>query len=483
LNDFKPVELFHFFEDIARIPHGSGNEEGIALYLEKFAEDRGLMHWRDETNNVLIKKQATPGYEFCPAILFQAHTDMVCEKNASTVHDFEKDPLKLKLDGKFLYAEGTTLGGDDGIGVALCLAVLNDNTLAHPDIECLFTASEETGLVGAGTFDYSLISARRMVNLDTGDDDVILSSCAGGMRTDLTLEYETFDAPPLKSLSIQVTGLKGGHSGAEIHLGLANANRILGRILNNLYREEPFQLISLSGGLKTNAIPREACAQITVSDPDAVTADIKRLECIISNELCEADSKFRVTVKKGKAYDRVLSFADTAKAIALMTVTPNGVLSMSPRLPELVEASTNLGVIAQNENSLMFSFENRSSSDSKMDDIIITLETLAKHLDVKFSHSNRYPGWEFISNSQLREDYIRAYEDNFGTKPRVTAVHAGLECGLIKDKIPEMDIISVGPNQYSIHTPSERLDLRSCERVWKVIERLLEMKPGDADRE
>jgi len=487
INNFSPIELFHFFEDISRIPRGSGNEDGIATFLEQFAEERGLMHWRDDYNNVLIKKPATESYELYPAIMFQAHTDMVCEKNAATVHDFEKDPLKLKLKGNILSAEGTTLGGDDGIGVAICLALLDAKDIEHPDIECLFTSSEETGLVGAGAFDYSLISARRMVNLDTGDDSVILSSCAGGVRNNLSFDYDLLPPPPLKSVEIQITGLTGGHSGAQIHLGYANANRILGRVLANLYREEPFQLISLSGGLKTNAIPREARAVITAYDVDEVIDSVKRLECLISNELCEADSRFRIHVKKGKAYDGAMSFADTSRAIALMTVTPNGVLSMSPKLPELVESSTNLGVITQTadgtKGTLQFAFESRSSSESKMDDICMNLENLAKYLGASVEHTNRYPGWEYITTSKLRDDYSRACKDVYGTELRVTAVHAGLECGLIKDKIPEMDIISVGPNQYAIHTPSERLDLASCERVWNIIVRMLAMRPGEAERE
>ncbi len=475
INGFKPDSLFNIFEDISAIPRGSLNESGIADYLEKFAESRGLMHFRDSANNVLIKKDASEGYEDEPPVLFQAHTDMVCEKNSATVHDFSVDPIKLKLKGNFLSADGTTLGADDGIGVALCLALL-DADIAHPEIECLFTSAEEVGLIGANAFDYSLISSRRMINLDTGSEDTVLSSCAGGVRTDITMRCDRLVAPPLKSLNIQIVGLKGGHSGAEIHLGLANANRLMGRILANLYRDEPFQLISLSGGLKSNAIPREASAQITALDVDKLTQRIKRLEVIIANELSDADAKFRVRISKGKAYKSALSFADTSRAISLMTLPQNGVITMSPKLPGLVESSTNLGVVTDNCDSLVFSFESRSSCDTRLDDILMGFERLSKLLGAEIEHSSRYPGWEYVENSALREDYCAAYERVRGMSPKVSAIHAGLECGIIKNSIPEMDIISVGPDMYSIHTPSEKLDLRSCERMWKILVAFIEKR-------
>ncbi len=473
INGFTPAPLFRFFEDISAIPRGSGNEAGIASFLVEFAEKRGLEVLRDAANNVFIRKPASPDYEKAPAVLFQGHTDMVCEKNAATVHDFLRDPLRLKVKDGFLSAEGTTLGADDGAAVALMLALLDDDTLAHPTIECLMTSGEETGLIGAGLFDYSAVTARRMINLDSETEGEVTVSCAGGVRTALTLDCDRVPAPPLKALAIRVTGLAGGHSGAEIHLGRANAIQTLGRILANLYRKEPFQLIGIGGGLKSNAIPREASCRITAADPEGMTRSVRRLEAEIRAELTGADAGFRVYVTKGGAYDAAFTFADTSRAIALLTLPQTGVLSMCPAMPELVESSSNLGVVTQEENKVTFLFESRSSVESKLDDLCLHSELLAKAVGASCSHSARYPGWKFAETSPLREHYCRAYTEENGKPPRVLAIHAGLECGLIVGRIPDMDVISIGPNVHDIHTPFEKLELASCERTWRLVVRML----------
>ena len=473
INGYTPAPLFRFFEDISAIPRGSGNEAGIAAYLVKFAEERGLEVRRDAVNNVFIRKPASKGYESAPAVLFQGHTDMVCEKNSATVHDFLHDPLKLKVKDGFLSAEGTTLGADDGTAIALMLALLDDDALAHPMMECLMTSGEETGLIGAGAFDYSVVKARRMINMDSEAEGIAIASCAGGVRTALALDCDQYPAPPLKALSIKVTGLAGGHSGAEIHLGRANANQTLGRILANLYRKEPFQLIEIGGGLKSNAIPREAFCRITAADPEGMTEMIRRLESEIRAELTKADAGFRVGVAKGGAYDTAFSFADTSRVIALLTLPQTGVLAMCPSMPELVETSSNLGVVTQEGSKITFLFESRSSVESRLDDLCLHSELLAKALGASCSHSARYPGWKFAETSPLREAYTRAYTEEFGASPRITAIHAGLECGLVAGQIPDMDIISIGPNVCDIHTPAERLELASCERTWRLLVRML----------
>ncbi|MDD4773520.1 MAG: beta-Ala-His dipeptidase [Eubacteriales bacterium] len=473
INGYKPEAMFRFFEDICSIPHGSGNEDKIACYIESFALERGLYCYRDSYNNVFIRRPATHGYEKRPAVLLQGHTDMVCEKNDDTVHDFEKDGLKLYIDGDYLRARGTTLGGDDGVAIALMLSVLDDETLISPELECLFTSGEEIGLTGADNFDYGQITARSMINLDGESEGVAWVSCAGGIHTKIRCNC---DRIPLKNktLRIRVTGLAGGHSGTDIDKNRANAIKIMSRILLNLYDFEPFNLLSITGGNKSNAIPRECEAYLSVLDPEIAIRNILLSESAIKAELSEDDASFKVHVDKARKEGGMMTYKSTANLLSLITLAPNGVLTMSPSINTLVESSANLGMISSDESEVMLAFMNRSSVESIMDYICLRFEQLAKVTRSDITHSSRYPGWTYNSNSRLQKIYSDTYRRLFGNKtPVISAVHAGLECGVIKNKIENIDIISVGPEINNIHTPDEVLNLKSFERFRLLIIEML----------
>ncbi len=476
IQDREPIELFRFFEDISAIPRGSGNESGVADYLCAFAEKRGLWYRRDSLHNVLIKKSATKGYEGKGAVMLQGHTDMVCEKNSDTDHDFEKEGLKLAIDGDLLYAKGTTLGGDDGIAVAMMLAILDSDSVSHPDIECLFTVQEETGLGGAEGFDYSDIKARVVINLDSENEYEATAGCAGGERVELTHRY---DALPFanKAIKISISGLAGGHSGVDINKCRSNSNKLMGRILSALYAEEPFNLISINGGNKDNAIPRECEAVISVFDRDQATDFIKCIADQIKKEQSKDDKGLRIRVSKASGFDKMMTFRSTQRVISVISLCPSGVLSLCPDDMSLVESSSNLGVITTTEDAVRFDFSNRSSVESVMSDIALRFDMLAKALDCDISHSGRYPGWRYTKGTEIQRIYAKSAKEVLGDgfEPRIIAIHAGLECGIILSKLGEdAQAISIGPTMYDIHTPKERLSLSSCERTYRLVCRMLE---------
>ncbi len=467
----KPEKLFHFFEDISAIPRGSGNEKGIADCLVKFAADRSLFCHRDSENNVFIRIPATNGRENEPAVMLQGHTDMVCEKNSDTVHDFEKEGIKLVLDGDLLRADGTTLGADNGVAVALMMAVLDGCMESHPTVECLFTSSEEVGLDGAKAFDYSLVTARKMINLDSEGEGIATVSCAGGMRSDLKMSVCSVNKSA-RALRLKLSGLAGGHSGAEINCGRANANKLMGRILNHLSSKLDFKLADISGGSKDNAIPREAFATIVTDNVDETVNILKAFEAKIKTELSDADCGMKLTLDEA-AVDYYYDEASTKRITALMTVAANGVFAMSHDIEGLVEYSRNLGVVTSNADGVDFIFSSRSSTESLIDQSGEELDALASLCGCTARHYSRYPGWRYEKESALREAYIDAAKKVFGREPMILAIHAGLECGIIKSHISDMDMISIGPEMRDIHSPDEVLDLPSLERFWTIIEEML----------
>ncbi len=470
----EPATVFRFFEEICAIPHPSDHEEQIADYLVAFAEARGLEYSRDEVHNVLIKKPATAGKETAAPILLQGHTDMVCEKNSDVDHDFMKDPLRLFLDGDLLGAVGTTLGGDDGIAVAVMLAILDGALTEHPALECLFTVSEEVGLNGAHRFDYSKLRARRMINLDSEALGVVTAGCAGGLRSDLKLKTSPVPFSG-ECISITVKGLMGGHSGADINTGRANANKLMGRLLAVLSETVCFRLVALHGGSKDNAIPRECCAVIAVENAQATMDCLTREAERIRPELVVSDSDFRVCAERISAPKTMLSEEDTARAVAVLACAANGVLAMSRDVAGLVEWSRNLGVIATDEacGEITFVFSSRSATEGRLDASARELDALAAVTGCTTRHYSRYPGWCYVPVSAVRDAYLNAYREVTGKDATIDVIHAGLECGIIYSKLPDMDMISVGPNMYDIHSPQERLDLASVEVFWKTIEAVL----------
>ena len=465
------MKYLDYFKQISAIPRESGREQAISEYLVKFAADRGLQYYVDELYNVLIVAAPSEGLESGEPVMLQAHTDMVCEKNSNVTHDFVNDGIKLVESHGFLTADGTTLGADDGIGVAYMLAILDDTTLQHPILECLFTAQEEIGLVGAEKFDYNVIKSRRIINLDGESDSEAIISSAGGVRTTLRMKYETVPALSVnKTMRIQITGLMGGHSGADIHLLRGNANIMMGRMLNKIYSACPFNLVSLSGGLKTNAIPRECEAVINVMDYDKTVGIIRETEKEIHNELTADDKKFKITVKKSTA-ENVMTYKSTSTAITTLMLSLNGIQSQAEKM---VEASSNLGVI-RTEETINFLYENRSSIESMLDFICEKYNRLAYITSAEVTHTNRYPGWQYNPSSKLKENYRKIYTKLYGAPPQINGIHAGLECGLIINRLGNIgvDAISIGPNITGAHTPDEKLDIKSCEKVWNLLKELI----------
>lgn len=476
--NFAYPTLLQYFEEISAIPRETYHEEKIADYLVEFAKARGLSVYRDAYRNVLIEKEATPGMEDKEPLLLQGHSDMVCQKRPHVTHDFSTDAIRLIERDGWLHADGTTLGADDGVALAIMLYILDGGTDIHPKLQCLFTASEEMGMDGADNFDYSRITARSMVNMDSPDDDLIICGSAGGLHSKLTLS-----ATPVptvgKTYRISIGGLAGGHSGEDVHRGRANALRLLGRALLTISEKTPLSLISLLGGDKDNVIPREAEAVVAVSDENAFQQAIESLQASIPNELFADDRNFFIRYEACDAslYPSMLSEADTARVLLLSVGIPCGVLANEPNLDGLVSYSRNLGVIrteTKNENILVsFSFLSRSSSEAQLDLTVAELNLFGRAVGESFVHGNRYPAWHYDEHSALRDRYVAAYRDVCGEDPKITVIHAGLECGNIKSRVPDMDIISCGPLVKDLHSPDERLQLDSFARFFSVICRLL----------
>ena len=469
----EPRAFFHYFEEISAIPRMSYHEEAIAAYLVDFAKSHGLEYIHDDFQNVLIRKPATKGYEDRPTVMLQGHTDMVCEKNGDVEHDFLNDPLKLYLDGDLLRAKGTTLGADDGVAVAIMLAILDGAMGAHPALECLFTASEEVGLDGAKNFDYSKIKARRMVNIDSETLGEIIAGCAGGIRSELLMPFAHVPFAG-NAVRISLKGLAGGHSGENIHQGRANANKLMGRLLAAVCRACNAHLVSVNGGSKDNAIPRECEAIIAVADADAAVNVLNDTAEQIVGELNALDKRFCVVCEPTKVEPSMMNREDTDRIVAMLSGVANGVFEMNRDIQGLVEFSRNLGVIHTQADAVQFIFSSRSSMESRLDASISELDAWMRALGGTSRHYARYPGWEYSPESPLRDAYAKAYRAVTGGEVTVKVIHAGLECGIIRSNIPDIDIISVAPNLQDLHCPEEALSVSSVEIFWNTLKHLLQ---------
>lgn len=464
----EPSRVLGYFEEICKIPHGSGNEEQIAKYIENFAKERGLFCVRDESNNVFVRKEATEKYKDRGAYLLQGHTDMVCAKISSSQHDFERDGLDLYIEDGFLRARGTTLGGDDGIAVAMMLALLDGELEEHPTLECLFTVEEETGLGGAKSFDYSLVTAKRMINLDSESEAEVCAGCAGGVRSKISFTPAT-ELSSGDVITLSVDGLFGGHSGVEINCGRTNAIVLASYILREISKKQNLALISLVGGEKDNAIPRMCKACFALEDADGAVKIIEELDAGIREKLCEADKNLTVSLSVKRDVEGIKTLCDSKKILDLLGNIKVGVLSMSAHLDGLVEFSRNLGVIEIDEGKGYITYSSRSSKEEQIELSIAEVDAQVQRLGATVKHTGRYPGWDFLPDSALRDKYCEKYESLMGLPVKTVVIHAGLECGIIKSNIPDMDIISIGPNMRNIHTPDEALDIASCERLFKVL--------------
>ncbi len=483
-----PADVWGFFEDICAIPHGSGNEAALADYVEAFARARGLYYYRDEVHNVFIKRSATEGMADVPAVLLQGHLDMVCEKEADSPHDFATDGLTLFVEDGWLGAKGTTLGGDDGIAVAMMLAVLADPPADHPAIECLFTVSEETGLEGAHAFDPAAagVTAKLMINLDSEEEGIITAGCAGGMRTDIVLPVTS---RPVCGVAVKVTlsGLSGGHSGVEINEGHTNAIKALGGLLTTVWDGSAMALASLAGGGKDNAIPREAEAVLVVPDGEAAAALCARLQTAAERlraepQIIAADKVFLFVTECMGGVEAHTAMNDESgrRVLDTLTFARDGVLAMSAHKAGLVAYSRNLGIVATVSDeagesvAVRLAFSTRSACESHLDDATQELSQLAETVGhTTARHTARYPGWDYAPASPLRDRWMEISERLYGVTPTVEVIHAGLECGILAAKMPGMDIISVGPDMKDIHTPRERLSITSVERTYRLLMEML----------
>ncbi|HSQ89184.1 aminoacyl-histidine dipeptidase [Romboutsia sp.] len=473
LKGLKPESVFKYFEEISQIPRGSGNEKEISDFLKEFGEKLGFETIQDDALNIIIRKPATKGYENCPGVILQGHMDMVCEKNKDTQHDFEKDPIKLRVDGDMIYASGTTLGADNGIAVAMGMAVLASNDLEHPQIELLVTSDEEAGMTGAMALDGKMLNGEYIINLDSEEEGFLLVSCAGGVTAWSKLNAEYTDISGDKqALLVEIKGLLGGHSGMDIIKQRANSNVLMGRLLNSLCVN--YDLARVEGGSKNNAIPRECEAVIVVdkNDVDKAKKCIEEMTTIFKNEFSTSDSGIVVECSETTA-DRVLTFNCADKVVRMLTLIPNGIQSMSMDITGLVESSTNLGVLRTNDNEITFECAVRSSVRTLKDNITNKISLLSETLGGTFELESDYPAWEYTKGSKLEEICVNTYEKFAGKKPEIMALHAGLECGLLLDKMPHAQAISLGPNMFEVHTPNEHLSISSTENVWNYLVAIL----------
>jgi len=481
VSDLAPRPLWKHFDEILKIPRPSGQEDAVRRYVLGLAGEKGLAVRRDSYGNFVVSKPASPGHEGAPIVVLQAHLDMVTEKNSDVQHDFSRDPIVPRREGEWVKATGTTLGADNGIGAAAMLAVLEAEDIVHGPLELLFTVEEETGLVGAGELDGSIVTGRLLLNLDTEEEGEVTIGCAGAANSSLLLPQESA-APPagLTALEVALTGLKGGHSGMEIHLPRGNALKLLARALYAVALERPLHVAAFSGGGKHNAIPREASAVVLVrpEETGAVRAALEKEFEAIRAELRPEEPDARLDVREGQLPERAWTEAAGRRAVALVHALPHGVLSMSQDIPGLVETSTNLAAAAARNGDFEILLSTRSMVDSALRGARQRIRAAADLAGASAEENKGYPGWKPDPNAALLATFRRLHKTITGAEPELKAVHAGLECGVIGDKCPGMQMISFGPRIYGAHSPDERVHVESVERFWKLLVALLEELAG-----
>lgn len=474
----KPERVFYYFEKISSIPRGSGNEKSVSDYCMSVAKELGLYCYQDEVNNVVIRKPASKGCEKAEGVIIQGHLDMVCEKNKDVKHDFTHDPIKLIVDKGFIKADGTTLGGDDGIAIAMGLALIEDDEIKHPQIELLYTTDEEVGMKGAKNFSSGLLDGTRLINLDSEEEGEFIVSCCGGAKAAVSVPVEYEAAPDeFVPVEIKIRGLLGGHSGSDIHLQRANANKLMGRILRQVGKTFFYRLKSINGGLMDNAITREcdAVIYVPVEDIDELIDLCNQFETIFINEYADSEKSIKVIVERVEdKKEKVFDFDTTNKIMYALNLIPYGVMRVSLEIGGLVETSSNLGIVKTTESSVDFVSAVRSSIATKKYEVLEELQMISELVGGKLTIKGEYPGWEYKKDSKLRDICVDAYKEMFGNEPKVQAIHAGLECGLLGSKYPGLDMISMGPEMYDVHTPGEKMNISSVERMWNYIRFVIE---------
>jgi len=465
--EYKNVQkVFSFFEEISKIPHPSSNTSQIADYIESFAKSRGLWYKRDNADNVIIRKPATKGFENRRTVILQGHTDMVADKVKGCPIDMDKEGLKIYRDGDFIRAEGTTLGADDGIAVAYILAILDSDDIEHPELEGLFTSDEEIGLIGATALDTSLLRGKTMINIDSDDEGIFTVGCAGGLRMDFTLPYERKEESS-NTYKITVSGLQGGHSGTEIDKGRENAIKVLIDVIGNA---ASINLSEISGGNADNAIPRSA--ECTVSLESDTWVKEKLIPTVIERYK-KTEPQMKISVEPVGKLLPVFDTVSTAKIFKFIKRMPTGVYNMSAEIPGLVETSSNLGIVGMSEGRVTLSTSLRSSKNEEKDALKASLRSLAEEYHADATERGAYPAWEYKSDSHLRDIMRDVYINEYGKEPQIITIHAGLECGIFSEKIPGLDCVSIGPDNFDIHTTEERLSISSSARVWDYLLKVL----------
>lgn len=473
--NLKPTKVFYYFNEITKIPRPSKKEEKISEWLEKTGKALGLATKRDKVGNVLISKPATPGKENVTPVIFQAHMDMVCEKNNDTNFDFEKDAIQTYVDGEWLKAKGTTLGADDGIGVAMALAILDDDELQHGPIECLFTIDEETGLTGASALESGFMTGKMLINLDSEDEGQFFIGCAGGIDTVATLDCEYEAVKDLDDecvfYKVTVKGLQGGHSGDDINKGRGNAVKLLTRVLWNSYCDYGMRVADIKAGNLRNAIAREGFAIVAVpaENAESMEAYIKEMDATYKDEFHTTDAGVTVTIEPAEKVEKVLDESLQIDLLNALLVCPHGVEAMSQDIPGFVETSTNLASVKMAEDKITITTSQRSSVESKKQAIADKVATTFWMIGADPVSGDGYPGWNPNPDSQVLKVLVDAYKNLFSKDPQVLAIHAGLECGLFSEKYPELDMVSIGPTLRGVHSPDEKLEIKTVQMCWDLL--------------
>ena len=469
----KPERVFHYFEELTKIPRCSFDEKRVSDYLKSVGEGLGLETIQDEALNIIIKKPGSKGYESKPTVIIQGHMDMVCDRSEGFDIDFSRDPIPFEVRDGLIMAPNTTLGADNGIAVAMGLAILEDKTLEHPPLEVLITTNEESGMTGAAQLDKKNLSGKILINIDSEEEGKLLVSCAGGKRFSIEIPVN-FKVTDKSSFTLKVSGLKGGHSGMEIDKGRGNSNRLLARALDGL-REIDYDLCHIEGGSKSNVIPRLSSAIICLADSDIEKARVivNEMEKHFKGELSTSDPDVTLTLEKTK--DRVKAFEDTVKlkVIAALLLVPNGVNSMSMDIEGLVESSNNMGVISTLEDKVVLENAIRSSVKSLKDMLSRQMEIIAESLGANWSSSGEYPAWQYRKDSYIRDLFAQTYREISGKEMEIEAIHAGLECGLFYELLGDIDMVSLGPDMWGVHAPGERLSIDSVERTYNILVEVL----------
>lgn len=476
LENLEPQNVFYYFEEICKLPHGSGNTRQISDYLKAFADEHGLYCRQDELNNIIMIKEASKGYEDHEPVLLQGHMDMVAVKDADCTIDMTKDGLQLEILGDRLTAKGTSLGGDDGIAVAFGLALLAGEEYRHPRIELILTVDEEVGMEGATGLTVDDLTAKRMINLDQEEEKIFITGCAGGARIDIRKKTETEQVKGVLC-KLKISGLQGGHSGQEINKERGNAICLMGRLLAALQEKTPVYLKEVSGGTADNAIPNEVCAEIVVTEwTEDVAAFMEEQFCGIKAEFAGKEDGLKCELQVGAedALIEVCNRKDSEQWIHLLNVIPHGVIANSVKMKGLVETSLNPGILNVSAVEGMVSTSVRSSNAAAKEALINQLKSLAALCGATVGIRGDYPGWDYDPDSPLREKMVTIYEEMYGVKPQIEAIHAGLECGIFQSKIPGLDCVSIGPDMQDIHTTRETLSIPSVQRVWKFLLKVLE---------